>query len=154
MRLRPELVLAGTITLAFLVAPACTTTDDEASPRPTARSGGTVEVAGEAVPVSVLTDAVGSLCTARDQSVGGDKAGAGATFFDRAHDPMHTVARALEEVDRASAARVLEAKESVEADLDDTSTSPEALASHLSELHDTAAAGLLRLQVEVQPCEP
>ena len=56
-----------------------------------------------------------------------DLAGAGSegldrarrSFVDRAHEPLHELAAALDTVDRGAAARLLEAKQRVEADLAD-----------------------------------
>ena len=111
----------------------------------------TITVAGEPVAVSLLTDAVSALCDVRSRAGAGDRAGAAATFFDRSHDPLHTLARGLEDLDRASAARLLEAKQEVEGDLDDESD-PGLLAAAVTELHTSAAGGLSRLGIEVPAC--
>lgn len=58
------------------------------------------------------------LCQAGDAAGHGDAAGARAVFFDRSHQPLHELAAAAQERDRASAARLLEAKERVESGLD------------------------------------
>lgn len=48
----------------------------------------------------------------------GDVGAARRAFFDEAHQPLHELATATAAVDRPAAARLLEAKEAVEHDLD------------------------------------
>lgn len=153
MRPRRGLILVGALTVLTVAAPACGS-DDGASSSDTTTPAATISVGGEAVAVTVLTDAVGALCEAREQALGGNQPAARATFFDRSHDPMHTLARALEDVDRADAARLLEAKEQVEGDFDDPAVPDGDLVAHVTELQDIAALGLGRLRIQVQPCLP
>lgn len=58
------------------------------------------------------------LCQAGQAASRGDAAGARAVFFDRSHQPLHELAAAAQERDRAAAARLLEAKERVESGLE------------------------------------
>lgn len=111
----------------------------------------TIDVGGEKVAVAPLTDAAAGLCQARRQAAT-DAVAARASFYDRAHEPLHTVARALEPIDRAQAAAVLEAKEKVEADLA-APPSDAALAADLGRLADAYRAGLGRLAISVPPCD-
>lgn len=60
------------------------------------------------------TETVTALCDLRDAS---ERDAANATFFDRAHQNLHVLAAATENVDRVPAAGLLEAKQVVEADL-------------------------------------
>jgi len=92
-----------------------------------------------------MVRAVEGLCLARAQVEGDAKAVRG-TFYDRAHDALHTIARELETVDRVLAARLLEAKEAVEADVNAEPPAP-ALAVDLDHLIDEARQGLDRLSV-------
>jgi len=71
-------------------------------------------------------------------------------FFDRSHDALHTVARGLEDVDRAQAAGLLEAKEAVETGLD--SRRP-MLTDDVARLADVYRSGLRRLAISAPPCE-
>ena len=71
-------------------------------------------------------------------------------FFDRSHDALHTVARDLEEVDRAQVAELLQAKERVESGLDAPAPS---LADDLARLADVYRTSLGRLAIEAPPCE-
>lgn len=121
----------------------------------------TVTAGVEMIPVSRLVDGVAALCRAAVQAraagSGSDAvpsagAAAGATFFDGAHEVMHELARAVEQSDRASAARLLEAKEAVEADLSHHAAPP-ALAADLSHLFDAAVVGLGRLAIPAPPCQ-
>lgn len=58
------------------------------------------------------------LCEAADAADAGDEAGATGSFED-SHSALHELAAATEDVDRAVAARLLEAKQAVEADAAD-----------------------------------
>lgn len=58
------------------------------------------------------------LCEAAMKAEAGDIAGAEELFYDIVHQPLHDLAAATSEVDRALAGRLLEAKESVESGLD------------------------------------
>lgn len=58
-----------------------------------------------------------ALCDATAAARRGDAAKARMTFFDRAHQPIHELASATAAVDRAASARLLEAKQRVEADV-------------------------------------
>ncbi len=61
--------------------------------------------------------AYAGLCAARSAAAAGEAAGAREVFFDRAHQPLHELASGAAAYDRAVAARLLEAKEAVEAGL-------------------------------------
>jgi hypothetical protein len=54
---------------------------------------------------------------ARERARAADPEGARRAFFDSAHDPLHRLAAEAAERDRASAGRLLEAKQSVERSL-------------------------------------
>ena len=105
----------------------------------------TVAVAGDRVAVAPLVEAHAALCEAADQPTQ-----ARTLFFDRSHDALHTVARALEDVDRAQAAELLQAKERVEADL---AGRGEAVPADLSRLADVYRASLGRLAITAPPCD-
>jgi hypothetical protein len=51
---------------------------------------------------------------AQERAGAGDEAGALRQLLDRAHDPLHRLAAEAAEADRATAARLLAAKQSVE----------------------------------------
>ena len=121
--------------LAVLAA-SCAGTDDAVD---------TVTVGGERVAVAPLLDAHGALCEAANRP-----ASARALFFDRAHDSLHTVARAVEEIDRAQAAELLEAKEKVEGEI---AAAPAGLRDDLVRLADVYRASLGRLAIEASPCD-
>ena len=102
---------------------------------------------------------VGSLCDAQDAAAAGDFESARTIFLDDVHVRLHGLADRLSD-DRAVAARLLEAKQAVEADLDDDEVdaadvpaSSDALARDLGELAAAATAGLATLDVEVDGCE-
>lgn len=71
------------------------------------------------------------LCSARSAARSGDVAAARGAFFDRAHQPLHELAAEATARDRFAAARLLEAKEAVEAGLGQAAPS---LASDLDRL--------------------
>jgi hypothetical protein len=110
----------------------------------------TMEIRGERVPVTQLRGVVDALCEAKDQAAP-DPEAARRIFFDRAHDPLHDVAAAAEEVDRSSAARFLEAKQAVEADLQ-AMAAPE-LASDLGRLVAATRDALKDLSVSTEGCD-
>ena len=115
------------------------------------RSGPTLEVDGEQVPVARLEDAATALCTARDEARA-DVLKASTTFYDRSHDALHTIARALEGVDRAQAARLLEDKQRVEADLAASGSTAADVAAHLDDLAKVTRTGLATLSITVTAC--
>lgn len=97
-----------------------------------------------------MTDAVAQLCVARDKAPERPRA-AEARFFDRSHTTLHLIARALEDVDRPLAGRLLEAKQKVEADFAGLASGDRA-AEDLDRLVDVSRDGLDRLAVPVPPC--
>jgi len=99
---------------------------------------------------STLASAVDGLCLARSQ-VAGDPTAVRGTFYDRSHAAIHTIARELEPVDRALAARLLEAKEAVEVDVNAQPLGASS-AADLDHLVDIARQGLARLSVPVGAC--
>ena len=105
----------------------------------------TVTVAGQPVAVAPLVDAHAALCQAA-----AEPDAARRHFFDRAHEPLHTVARALEDVDRAQAAQLLQAKERVESDLPNQ---PATLSDDLRRLAGVYRDGLGRLAITAPPCD-
>ena len=108
-------------------------------------SAKTVTVGGEKVTVARLVDAHAGLCEAA-----ASPATARALFFDRSHEALHTVARGVEDVDRAQAGALLQAKEKVESELD---SRPASLSDDLRRLADVYRAALGRLAIEAPPCD-
>ena len=94
--------------------------------------------------------ALTGLCVARDQA-GRTPTRVRATFFDRSHGTLHVLARALENVDRRSTARVLEAMYRVEADLK-FDRPPASAPDDLDALIAAARAGLRRLDHPAPGC--
>ena len=64
--------------------------------------------------------AVAGLCEAADDAGSGSAASARQVFYDEAHQALHELAAETAETDRATAAALLEAKQSVEAGLDES----------------------------------
>jgi len=110
----------------------------------------TMEIRGERVPVTQLRGVVEALCEADDEAAR-DAEASRRIFFDCAHDPLHDIAAAVEEVDRSSAARLLEAKQAVEADLE-AMGAPE-LASDLGRLIVATRDALEDLSVSTEGCD-
>ena len=106
---------------------------------------GTITVAGQPVAVAPLVDAHAALC---EGAAAPDAAR--RLFFDRAHENLHTVARALEDVDRAQAARLLQAKERVESELPDQ---PPTLPEDLRQLAGVYRDSLGRLAITAPACD-
>jgi len=137
------------VVLALLaLGPACVKVDT-ADPPPTT-PGPTIVVAGDPVPVAQMTDALANLCVARDEAPDRPQA-AEARFFDRSHTTLHLIARAVEDVDRPLAARLLEAKQKVEADFSGLA-SGERVAEDLGSLVTVTRDALDRLAVPLPPC--
>ena len=105
----------------------------------------TITVAGQPVAVAPLVDAHAALCQAA-----AEPDAARRHFFDRAHDQLHTVAKALEDVDRAQAAQLLQAKERVESELQNP---PASLPDDLRQLAGVYRDGLGRLAITAPPCD-
>ena len=95
---------------------------------------------------------VASMCDARDAADAGEAEEAGTIFEDDVHVRLHGLADRLTE-DRAAVARLLEAKQRVEADLDDSGAGPENLSGDLGELIGAAQAALSSLEMEVDGCD-
>jgi hypothetical protein len=102
------------------------------------------------VPPREVDEAVGGLCEAREEAET-DVKSTRATFYDRSHEPLHGIARALEAVDRAMVARLLQAKEKVEAGLA-VPTPPPSLTADLDVLVQVTRASLARLSVAPPSC--
>jgi hypothetical protein len=90
------------------------------------------------------------LCVARDQA-GRTPTRVRTTFFDRSHGTLHVLARALENVDRSSTARVLETMNRVEVDLA-FDRPPASLRADLDRLIDATRAGVRRLDHAAPGC--
>ena len=105
----------------------------------------TITVAGQPVAVAPLVDAHAALCQAA-----AEPDAARRHFFDRAHDQLHTVAKALEDVDREQAAQLLQAKEKVESELPNPRPS---LPDDLRRLAGVYRDGLGRLAITAPPCD-
>lgn len=106
----------------------------------------TPTVAG--VPAAGMEDAVLGLCLTRDTAAT-DVQSARTSFYDRSHEPLHALAGALEPIDRPLVARLLEAKEAVEAGL--ASGSP-ALTADVERLLEVTRASLVRLSASSPAC--
>ncbi|MFN2504823.1 MAG: hypothetical protein ABR540_11480 [Acidimicrobiales bacterium] len=145
MRRRRPRVAAAVFLGATLALSGCGDDNgDQATPSPT------IAVGGEAVAVERLRDAAAALCTARDQARA-DVKQARDTFYDRSHDDLHTISRALDAVDRAQSARLLEDKQRVESDLERNAPGSE-LSADLDRLAGVTRSGLATLSVTVPPC--
>ncbi len=105
----------------------------------------TITVGGQPVGVASLVDAHAALCEAA-----ASPDAARRLFFDRSHEQLHTVAKALEDVDRTQAAQLLQAKERVESEL---SNPPVSLPDDLRQLAAVYRDGLGRLAIAAPPCE-
>ncbi len=103
-----------------------------------------VEAGGRYEPVHA------GLCAARSAAAAGSVPAAREAFFDRAHQPLHELASDAAARDRSVAARLLEAKEAVEAGLNQPGPSFVADLDRL--LAATAAAVEAVGQARPRPC--
>ena len=114
--------------------------------------GETVEPIEDAqsLPIQI---AFQGLCDARTLAEAGDVQAAGDTFQSRAHAELHTLADRLAAADREAAARLLEAKQGVEASLVDLEiTTPAGVAAQLSALQAEVARAAEILGLERPVC--
>lgn len=111
-----------------------------------------VALAGQTVAITRLQSVAGGLCEAARQ-VTTDTDGARQTFFGQSHEGLHLIARGLEETDRAASARLLEAKQRVEADFSAPPPGPQ-VAADLRQLAEITRSSLDRFDVEVAACSP
>ncbi|MBI4261085.1 MAG: zinc ribbon domain-containing protein [Actinobacteria bacterium] len=99
------------------------------------------------VPRAVAEEAVLGLCEAA-AVLPDDPAAAETAFFDRAHDALHEIAGAVQELDRAAAAELLTAKEAVEAGFRDG----EVLPGEIERLIGSTGRALGALGLEAPAC--
>lgn len=111
-----------------------------------------IEVDGESIPADRLEATAEGVCQAA-RAAASDPAAARDLFFGKAHDGLHTLARALGDVNRPTAADVLEAKQTVEAALR-SGKDPMTLSADLLRLAAATRAGLDRLELAVPVCQP
>lgn len=78
----------------------------------------TVGCGGSPGPDDPYASAASGLCDASARAEMGELDMARQAFYDTAHQPLHDLAAEVAEVDRGLAARLLEAKESVESGLE------------------------------------
>ena len=144
---RRHRLAAGTAVLAAVALALGACGDDGSSPSPATAGPATSTPApgGRLYGAAFL-----GLCAAR-AAAGTDVNSARSTFYDRSHDALHSIARDLEPVDRALAARLLEAKEAVESDLR-PDRAPPGLGPDLDRLVEVTGQALARLSLPVPRC--
>ena len=145
---RPRPLVAGVAVLAALSSVGCGGDDPAREARPPAPSPSAPTTTAQSA--GAYGAAFGGLCAAR-ASAATDVNAARSTFYDRSHDPLHTLARDLEPVDRVLVARLLEAKEAVESDLRGERPAP-SLGPDLDRLLEVTAQALARLSLPVPRC--
>jgi hypothetical protein len=95
-----------------------------------------------------VEEAVAGLCDAAGAS---ELEVAAATFADRAHQTLHVVAAAVQEVDRAAAAALQQTKQRVEADLAEPALPP-GFAADVDALLVALRAALEAIGLEAPSC--
>lgn len=111
-------------------------------------SGAPVE--GTQLTREELKSAYSELCRVRSLSET-DVEQAADLFYGRVHSPLHDIARAAGEVDRAAAARLLEAKNDVERALNESAAGPGTTAA-LDRLLPRTAQALRSIGVTPSTC--
>jgi hypothetical protein len=109
----------------------------------------TVVVGADRVSAAQLASVIDGLCTTRREVP--NVTAARTAFYDLAHENLHLLARAVEGHDRGAAARLLEAKQRVEADLISPG-GPTLLATHVNALSRAARAALDLLEIPTSSC--
>ena len=105
------------------------------------------DASASAAPVA---DAAAALCDAKRKAPA-DPLAARRVFYERAHDHLHDLARQVEGADRPAAARLLEAKQRVERDLDAGATSQQ-LVGDLDQLLVATGAALTAISIPPPAC--
>lgn len=118
----------------------------------TTTTAGSVTMAGQTVTVPRLLAIAAGLCEAAAQAPA-DVAAAEKTLNSRSHDGLHVIARGLEEVDRAAAATLLEAKQKVEGDFSRDAAGT-VVEPDLRQLHEVTVSSLARFNVTAGACPP
>jgi hypothetical protein len=171
--MRPPLTLPALVVAALAVAGVACGSDDEPSdaaatsssttttataPETTTTTAatttpsGSVTMAGQTVTTARLLSIAVGLCEAAAQAPT-DVDAAEKTFNARSHDGLHLIAKGLEEVDRAAAAALLQAKQKVEGDFSRNATGSQ-VAADLKPLHDVTVSSLARFNVTAGACPP
>ena len=104
----------------------------------------------EALPLQI---AFQGLCQSRAAAEAGDVPGASGVFQSRAHAELHTLADRLSATDRDAAARLLEAKQRLEAAFADPAASPPAVAGLISALEAEVASSAATLGLQRPVCK-
>lgn len=110
--------------------------------------GGTVPDVSGTVTAEAANRAVLALCGIAGET---DLGTATATFYDRAHETLHAIAAAAEQVDRPAAAALLTAKSRVEADLEQQAL-PEGFGADVAALIAATGEALEALGLPTPPC--
>lgn len=124
----------GVVAVALLIS-ACGSSDDDASKATTTSLS--TDAAATSSRSLYSNRAFAQLCGVVDAARTGDLVEVRSAFDD---GPLHTLAQATVDVDRAVAARLLEAKEAVEADLSEPTTSTAQVTEDLQTLIAATAA--------------
>jgi hypothetical protein len=111
--------------------------------------GNTITVQGQEFQEEELQGAITAMCTARNEVE--DPETAQITFLDRAHLSLHVIAAAVEDEDRALAARMLEVKQDVEEEFAGKADADE-LEERLNELIEVTAEALAALDIPSDTC--
>jgi len=110
----------------------------------------TIEVDGEEVVASSLREAVTGLCAALER-LPVDPRAARDAFYSRSHDRLHMIATAVQEIDRSTAASLLQAMAVVEERLARRAF-PASLGGDLHRLVAATRAALRALSIPSEPC--
>lgn len=110
----------------------------------------TLTVDGEEVATRTLRGIVDGLCAARER-VEEDREAARSAFFGRAHEPIHTLAKAVLVTDRRAAGELLRAKQAVEAGFAQPAGSGD-LGGDLQRLVEETVQALKVLDIEARGC--
>jgi len=96
-----------------------------------------------AAPMDPYAPVLPGLCDSSAAAGRGDVASAERIFTDTVHGPLHDIAREAGAVDRAAAARLLEAKQAVEHDFQRSQQDSAVLGPDLARLSSTTRAALV-----------
>jgi hypothetical protein len=143
--MRPSaLLVAAAVTAAAALVAGCGSG--------TKRAPVVVAMAGQTVATAKLLTIAGGICDAARQAPT-DVAAARQTFFGQSHDGIHLIARGLQDTDRDASAKLLEAKQKVEADFLAPPPGPQ-IAADLRALAAVTRSSLARFKVSAAACPP
>lgn len=145
-----HMIRAAATVAALIVLAACGSGADDPPAANDAAATNEAERTTSTTSTPAADPAFVQLCDVLASASGGDLEKVRTTFD---HGPLHTLADAAIDVDRAVAARLLEAKEAVESGLTDPAMTAEQVATDLQALTEATGEAYAITDAPQPPCE-